>query len=292
LFRLGLARKHFRLLPRCNSAELSTFMRRLPTGYAVNFNHRHKRSGHLFQNRYKSIICEEDAYLLELIRYIHLNPLRAGMVGDLDGLDNYPWSGHAVLMGKHDLAGQVVDGVVAFFRETSFRESAEISAIHRRRDTPWTEARVGGRRSAPEQESQRHQDDCANFDDRVLGSGEFIDRLRRETEARSILAPKVSLLDVRESIGELFEVAPEVVSRRTENGPVANSQGGILLRGGPSAWHEGGPSRGVSFHGTVRGESSGTSRRTNTARCPPCQRKIGDGVFGENQPAAPRRLSQ
>ena len=53
-------------------------MRRLMTGYAVTFNKRHKRIGHLFQNRYKSIACEEDPYLLELIRYIHLNPLRAG----------------------------------------------------------------------------------------------------------------------------------------------------------------------------------------------------------------------
>jgi putative transposase len=47
------------------------------TGYAVIFNKRHKRSGHLFQNRYKSVVCEEDPYLLELIRYIHPNPLKS-----------------------------------------------------------------------------------------------------------------------------------------------------------------------------------------------------------------------
>ncbi len=46
-----------------------------------------KRSGHLFQNRYKSIVCEEEPYLLELVRYIHLNPLRAGMVTNLYELD-------------------------------------------------------------------------------------------------------------------------------------------------------------------------------------------------------------
>ena len=65
-------------------------MRRLMTGYAVTFNKRHKRSGHLFQNRYKSVICEEDPYLLELIRYIHLNPLRAKLAQDLKELDKYP----------------------------------------------------------------------------------------------------------------------------------------------------------------------------------------------------------
>jgi hypothetical protein len=69
------------------------------TGYAVTFNKRHKRSGHLFQNRYKSVICEEDPYLLELIRYIHLNPLRAKLVNDLKELDKYPWTGHSTILG-------------------------------------------------------------------------------------------------------------------------------------------------------------------------------------------------
>ena len=75
-------------------------MRRLMTGYAVTFNKRHKRNGHLFQNRYKSVVCEEDAYLLELIRYIHLNPLRASLVQNLQELDKYPWSGHSSIFGR------------------------------------------------------------------------------------------------------------------------------------------------------------------------------------------------
>jgi hypothetical protein len=88
------------------SAPLSYFMRRLLTGYAVSFNRRNKCAGHLFQNRYKSIVCEEEPYLLELVRYIHLNPLRAGMVANLDALDHYRWSGHAVLIGNRRLDGQ------------------------------------------------------------------------------------------------------------------------------------------------------------------------------------------
>ncbi len=75
-------------------------MRRLLTGYAVWFNRRHQRSGHLFQNRYKSIVCEEDRYLLELIRYIHLNPLRSRVVQSLEELERYRWSGHGVIVGK------------------------------------------------------------------------------------------------------------------------------------------------------------------------------------------------
>ena len=86
-------------------------MRRLMTGYAVTFNLRHRRSGHLFQNRYKSVVCEEDAYLLELIRYIHLNPLRASLVQDLQELDKYPWTGHSTILGhrKNPLLPEVSD---------------------------------------------------------------------------------------------------------------------------------------------------------------------------------------
>jgi len=96
----ALIPNHFHLLLQTGQTHLSKVMRRLMTGYAVTFNKRHKRSGHLFQNRYKSIVCEEDPYLLELIRYIHLNPLRAGLVNDLKKLDKYPWTGHSAIMGK------------------------------------------------------------------------------------------------------------------------------------------------------------------------------------------------
>jgi len=72
---------------RTGEVPLATLMRRLLTGYVVSFNRRHKRHGHLLQNRYKSIVCQEDTYLQELVRYIHLNPLRAGIVPDLAALN-------------------------------------------------------------------------------------------------------------------------------------------------------------------------------------------------------------
>ncbi len=95
---------HVHLLLFSGSSGLPKFMRRLLTGYAVWFNRRHQRAGHLFQNRYKSIVCEEDQYLLELVRYIHLNPLRSQVVQDLEELGKYRWSGHGVLIGRlrHD----------------------------------------------------------------------------------------------------------------------------------------------------------------------------------------------
>lgn len=96
----ALIPNHFHILLRTGTTPLSKVMLRLMIGYAVTFNKRHKRSGHLVQNRYKSVVREEDPYLLELIRYIHLNPLRAGLVKDLKELDRYPWTGHSAILGR------------------------------------------------------------------------------------------------------------------------------------------------------------------------------------------------
>jgi len=93
---------HFHILCKTKKRSLSSSMRKLLTGYAVNFNRRRRRHGHLFQNRYKSIVCQEDAYLAELVRYIHLNLLRAGVVKNLRELNDSPWSGHSALMGNRD----------------------------------------------------------------------------------------------------------------------------------------------------------------------------------------------
>ena len=93
---------HFHILCKTKKRLLSSSMRKLLTGYAVKFNRRHRRHGHLFQNRYKSIVCQEDVYLAELVRYIHLNLIRAGVVKNLRELNHSPWSGHSALMGNKD----------------------------------------------------------------------------------------------------------------------------------------------------------------------------------------------
>jgi REP element-mobilizing transposase RayT len=95
----ALLPNHAHLLVRTGSRPLPRVMRSLLTGYAGAFNRRHKRRGHLFQNRYKSIVVEEEPYLLELVRYLHLNPLRAGTVTTLPALARDPWTGHSALLG-------------------------------------------------------------------------------------------------------------------------------------------------------------------------------------------------
>src|SRR5215470_3255126 len=76
LFAWSLMPNHIHLLVRTSDVRLSAVMRGLLGAYATTFNRRHHRCGHLFQNRFKSILVEEEPYLLELVRYIHLNPVR------------------------------------------------------------------------------------------------------------------------------------------------------------------------------------------------------------------------
>ncbi len=100
----ALMRNHVHLLLRSGPGGLPAVLRKLLTWYALYVNRRHRRTGHLFQNRYKSILCEEESYFLSLVRYIHLNPLRVGAVDDLRSLDRYRWCGHAVLMAHRSAA--------------------------------------------------------------------------------------------------------------------------------------------------------------------------------------------
>lgn len=99
-FAWALLNNHFHLLVKSADLPLSSLMRRLLTGHAVYFNRRHKRFGHLFQNRFKSILCQEESYFLQLVRYIHLNPLRSGAVKTIKTLNTYKYTGHAYILGE------------------------------------------------------------------------------------------------------------------------------------------------------------------------------------------------
>ena len=183
IYAWALVGNHFHLLLRTGEAGLSNVMRCVLTGYAVNFNRRHKRAGHLFQNRFKSILVEEEAYFLELVRYIHLNPLRAGLVSDLAELALYPWCGHAALIGNAVHAWQDIDAVLM-----EFGSSWKLARERYRR---FVEDRVGEgqrpdlvggglRRSRQGWEASsslsRGREGWA-FDERILGSSDFVLRM-------------------------------------------------------------------------------------------------------------------
>jgi REP element-mobilizing transposase RayT len=117
----ALLPNHVHLLVRTGTRPLPRSMRSLLTGYAGAFNRRHKRVGHLFQNRYKSIVVEEEPYLLELVRYLHLNPIRVQSVADLSGLDRFPWTGHSALVGTVPRPWQDTTTILAQFGPTPGR---------------------------------------------------------------------------------------------------------------------------------------------------------------------------
>ncbi len=192
----ALLPNHAHLLLRSGRTGLPTAMRRLLTGYAITFNGRHRRVGHVFQNRYKSIVVEEDPYFRELVRYIHLNPLRAGVVPDLGTLGRYPWSGHAGLLGRMPQPWLAMQAVLRWFgrtaqqgRQAYRRYVAEGLGLGRRPEL------VGGGliRSAggwAVVQAWRRRGEAVVADPRILGTGEFVERIVAEADPRHRPAPR------------------------------------------------------------------------------------------------------
>jgi len=96
----SLMGSHYHLVVRSSEQHLSKLMRGLNAGYAQYFSKTYHRRGYVFQDRYKSLVTQDQGYVEELIRYVHTNPLRAGVCRSVEELSTYPWTGHAVLMGN------------------------------------------------------------------------------------------------------------------------------------------------------------------------------------------------
>lgn len=94
----ALMPNHVHLLVRTGTVPLWKFMHKLLTGHAVYYNTKYDRVGHLFQNRYRSILVQTETYFMKLVRYIHRNPLKANIVQNTDMLNKYPWTGHLGLI--------------------------------------------------------------------------------------------------------------------------------------------------------------------------------------------------
>ena len=183
-----LMSNHMHILLKSGPAGLSRFMRRLLTGYAVTYNIRHKRHGHVFQNRYKSIICDEDFYFQELVRYIHLNPLRAKMVKSMSELDRYPWCGHRVIMGKRKAEWQDADYVLSWFgQDISTGRKAYRRYLQDGIDEGHREDLVGGglirtMGGWSQVLTLRKSKEKVLCDERILGQDEFVERILLEAD--------------------------------------------------------------------------------------------------------------
>ncbi|NTU59029.1 MAG: hypothetical protein HGB00_08975 [Chlorobiaceae bacterium] len=230
IYAWALMSNHAHILLKSGKAGLSTFMRKFLTGYATQFNGRHHRHGHLFQNRYKSIVCEEDTYFLKLVSYIHLNPLRVGFVRSVDELEHYPWSGHAEIMKHLDHDWQDRDYVLQYFGDREgLAKHAYREFVREQSDLGTQPELTGGGliRSAggwSEVLSMRQRGERQFSDERILGSGEFVKEVIDEAEesikdrlpSQSWLEDAMDLLEQQCQVNGISLMAVKSGSRRHE----------------------------------------------------------------------------
>lgn len=209
IYAFCLMPNHFHLLTRTLSMPLSVFMSRLLTGYSVYFNRRHNRAGHLFQNRFKSFVVDDENYLLELIRYIHLNPVRASILDDFSALGSWPFTGHATLMGNIPRVWVSTDEVLLRLSSTAWSARRSLKqfmadglSMGRRQ-----ELRGGGLKRSIEIGHLNMQKKIS-YDERILGDGEFVDRVLNSLQKASPREQTTSLSRVLSTVASKFNLAP------------------------------------------------------------------------------------
>jgi putative transposase len=199
---------HVHLLVETGSQPLSRFMQGLQQSYTQYFNRQHHKVGHLFQGRYKAIVCDKDEYLLGLVRYIHLNPIRANMVQKLDA---YPYSGH-----RHYVEGRVSE------------------VLEPGRVLDLLGGRAGYRRFVLEGLKEGHREDYYQVEDqRFLGAEEFAQKLKRKVNEEEIFRRKKQLSVVFRSAARAVEVEPQVLEGADRGWEVSQSRalvGYVLIR--------------------------------------------------------------
>jgi REP-associated tyrosine transposase len=140
-FAWALLSNHAHLVLQTDSGALSRVMQRLGGGHARRFNRRWERRGYVFMDRFRSRIVTNDADLIGLVRYVHRNPIEAGLVPSLDALGGYPWSAHAALVGRRDaLPFEAVGEALSLFDDDVGAARAELLAWMARADEVGTSA--------------------------------------------------------------------------------------------------------------------------------------------------------
>ena len=188
IYAWALIPNHLHLLLKTGLTPIATLMRRLLTGYAVYFNHRHRRHGHLFQNRYKSILCQEEPYFRQLVRYIHLNPLRANLVDSIKALDKYPFSGHSAVVGKVEAEWQQVDYVLGFFGKRksdarkAYRHFVKQGVKHGRRPDLVGGGLIRSVGGWSALSALRDEGVHVKGDERILGDSDFVEAVLKEAD--------------------------------------------------------------------------------------------------------------
>ncbi len=188
IYAWALMTNHAHILLRSSPSGLPRYMRRLLSGYAISYNRRHRRHGYLFQNRYKSIVCEEEPYFKELVRYIHLNPLRARLVENLAKLDRYRYCGHSVLVGRVKNDWQDRDYVLKWFgpkegeARSAYRQFVKKGIDQGRRQDLVGGGLIRSQGGWSAVKSIRRLGVREKSDERILGSGDFVEKLIQQSD--------------------------------------------------------------------------------------------------------------
>jgi putative transposase len=221
----ALIPNHVHLLLKTGGTPISKVMQRVLTGHSTYFNRRHRRHGKLLQNRYKSILCQQDAYLLELVRYIHLNPVRSGVIKSFKALDTYKYTGHSALMANVTREWQNVSFVLGHFSKRLsqarryYREFVEKGVGQGRR----ADLTGGGLiRSLGGWSALKMHRGCAErikSDERILGDGDFVEEIlqqaREHLEGRyGLAAAGLDIQAVANRVGEVLHVDPGMVWKK------------------------------------------------------------------------------
>ena len=201
---------HVHLLLECSRVPLSKFMQGVQQSYTQYFNRTYKKVGHLFQGRYKAIVCQKDAYLLELVRYIHLNPVRSKLVSKVAG---YAYSG---------------DG--------AYRQGKPTLIIDPRPVLRMIGGPSGYRQFVQEGLGDGHREEYYEVaDQRFLGSGEFGEELRRGWEPQERPKKRRSLAEAVSRMARGLKIAPGVLRVKSRAWVVSRQRtmiGYVLVRRG------------------------------------------------------------
>jgi len=221
----ALMPNHVHLLFRTGLTPISVVMQRLLTGYAVVFNRRHKRHGHVFYNRYKSILCEEEVYLLELVRYIHLNPLRAGIVKEYPALRKYHYTGHSALLGRYQREWQDIEYVLGLFgneikkARRQYREFVQKGISLGRQPNLVGGGLIRSQGGWKRIGLYREKGNRIKGDERILGSSDFVEKILKQSQEKK--ERKVHLQDkdhdykwLISKVARHFNLETEEISRR------------------------------------------------------------------------------
>ena len=188
---------HIHFLIETGEIPLSKLMQSLQFRYTRNFNLKYGTWGHLFQGRYKAILCERDSYFLELSAYIHLNPVRAGLV---ENPAAYPWSSYPSYLGKRE--EDIIDRDFLYGQFSRRRMTAK-QAYSR-----FVETRIGqGRREAFYELK----------DQRFLGSEEFVKDIHRNIKKKLPLRYEISLQEIIIAVSSALKIPKDLFCCTTRN---------------------------------------------------------------------------